>query len=241
MRPRPVQVKSLLIEQLREAIASGRLPPGQRLTELKLANGLGVSRTPVREALMALNQLGLITRHESGRGFEVRGYSLKEAKDILYVRAILEGGAAELLAGKPSPDVIERLREILAWERDQLEQGVYPTLRRGGHRFHETIVQSTGSRELQTQFRNVLDKMRTISTSDAVAFENRWRSHEDHCGIVNAIASGDGNLARQRVMDHCNMALETLMRDPARLGERRRPLQLILDDVREQLDQSQSR
>lgn len=240
MTPRPAQVKDLLIEHLREAIASGRLPPGQRLTELKLAKGLGVSRTPVREALMTLNHIGLVAQHKSGRGFEVRGYSLKEARDILYVRSILEGAAAERLAQGTPEDTIAKLHELVRWEREQLEQGTYPTLKAEGHLFHATIVESAGSRELQFLFNNVLDKLRMIITSGIPDNESMWESHRDHLGIVEAIATGDPGLARQLVINHCDLAMRTLMRDPVRLAERARPLKLVLDDVRERFDETLS-
>lgn len=232
MTLRPAQVKDLLIENLRQAIVAGRLPPGQRLTELRLAEGLGVSRTPVREALMALHHLGLVTQHHSGRGFEVRGYSLDEARDLIYVRSVLESAAAERIARNPSPAAIDRLRQLVAEEREQLERGEYATLKAGGHVFHVTLVKSSGSDELLFLFTNVLDKLRAIFTSGGPAYDNRWRSHEGHRDIVEAIAAGEPELARRLVREHCHMAWETLTQDPVRLAAQQRPLQSVLEELR---------
>lgn len=234
MTLRPAQVKDLLIEHLREAIASGRLPAGKRLTELRLAEGLGVSRTPVREALHALSHLGIITQHESGRGFEVRGYSLEEIKDVLYVRAVLEGAAAERVARHPSDEAIARLRDIVERERMLIESDTYPPARQTRHVFHSTVMELAGSRELQAMFDNVFDKLRMISTTGERAYENRWNSHHGHHAIVEAIAAGDPNRARELMVEHCEMAMRTLMQDPVRLRVAQpRPLQQVLDGVRD--------
>lgn len=100
-------------------------------------------------------------------------------------------------------------------------------------------MELAGSRELQLLFNNVFDKLRMITTTGERAYKNRWNSHYGHRAIVEAIAKGDPARARELMVEHCDMAMRTLMRDPVRLqAARPRPLQLVLDDVRQQFGDS---
>lgn len=89
-----------IILRVREMIMTGALMAGERVTEVRLAQSLGVSRTPVRHALSILAQEGLLVSAEVGRGFVVRAFSEKDIRDAILLRGILEGTAARLVAEK---------------------------------------------------------------------------------------------------------------------------------------------
>lgn len=89
-----------IILRMREMIMTGALKAGERVTEVRLAESLGVSRTPVRHALSVLAQEGLLVPAEVGRGFVVRAFSEKDIRDAILLRGILEGTAARLVAEK---------------------------------------------------------------------------------------------------------------------------------------------
>ncbi|MBN9115266.1 MAG: GntR family transcriptional regulator, partial [Pandoraea sp.] len=100
--------------QLREMILKGELAPGERLAEAKLAEQLGVSRMPVRQALPVLAEEGLVVR-AGQRGYAVRAHTREESVEALHLRGALEGYAARLLAEKgASAELLAQLRELLA-------------------------------------------------------------------------------------------------------------------------------
>ena len=100
-------------ERLLNAIDSGELAPGSRLLEAQLAERLGVSRTPVREALRRLEAQGLVT-HEPHRGVVVAELDYDQLGELYAVREVLEGTAARLAARHASPEEVEVLREMVA-------------------------------------------------------------------------------------------------------------------------------
>lgn len=235
MSVRPTRTKEVLVNLLRQAITSGQLPPRQRLTELALANALGISRTPVREALQSLSHAGLIHRHPSGRGFEVRGYSIEEAFDLVFARSLLEQGAARELARRGDPDDLARLRDVLDWEWEMLERRTYRTLRSEGKNFHVVLIECVGSRELLALFYRVLDKIRMIVITNEPDRQRVLKSYEDHVAIYDAIAARDPDKAAALVKAHCDMAAEMLRRNPDRFQHDEGPLDRVLGQFREQL------
>lgn len=134
--------------QLREMILKGELAPGERVKEAKLAEQLGVSRMPVRQALPVLAEEGLLVK-AGQRGYAVRAHTREESLEALHLRGALEGYAARVLAEKgPSPELIRQLREVLA-EGDALlaDHTMTAEVQIGyasvNARFHDLIV--TGS------------------------------------------------------------------------------------------------
>ena len=105
-------LRDVVFENLREAIVEGRLKPGQRLMEVQLAEQLGVSRTPVREAIRKLELEGLVVMLPR-KGAYVANMSLKDLKDVLEIRASLEGLAASLAAERISDEDIKKLEFII--------------------------------------------------------------------------------------------------------------------------------
>src|SRR5258706_1261440 len=101
-----------VVAELRQAILSGRLKPGERLVEGRLADELGVSRNPVREAIRALASEGLI-EVTAGRGACVAKISDQEARETIEVRALLEGQNARLAARRQDKHIIKRIEAVL--------------------------------------------------------------------------------------------------------------------------------
>ena len=112
------QIKDVVLQR----IVSGAYPPGARLVETRIAQELGVSQTPVREALRDLEQLGCIV-HEPFRGCSVRAFSANELLEAFPVRAALEALAARLAAQRISESELLRLGELLEAMRDAARRG----------------------------------------------------------------------------------------------------------------------
>src|SRR5579863_5606739 len=131
--------------RIREMILRGKLTPGQRLAEAPLAEMLGMSRTPVRQALPVLAQEGLLAEHET-RGYIVRGFSTADIFDALDIRGVLEGLAARRIAEHGvSRSVIQALRQTLSdgdsiFNKGLLEESDEARYAEMNGRFHELIV-----------------------------------------------------------------------------------------------------
>jgi DNA-binding GntR family transcriptional regulator len=142
-------------ELIRSAILEGRLEPGQRLKEEELARELGISRTPVREALLVLQTEGLIDSAPN-RGASVRSYELDDLDDLYLLRALLESFAARLAATRITDDEIAELRAsnerfVALRARDDIVELV-----RENVRFHDVILAAARSERLAQMVRGVV-------------------------------------------------------------------------------------
>ena len=196
--------------ELERRIVSGEIAVGAKLNEVDIANALGVSRGPVREAFRALDQAGLV-RVEKNRGVFVRQLSLDEANEVYEVRAALEGLIGRLAAQRIDADEIEQLRAIAkkmaALEKSRKAEAYFAL----NLEFHEVVARAARNASLLTHYRrevNELDLYRreTIARSiDSIAVSTR-----EHEAIVNALAKGDERLAERLLVEHVLHSRERL-------------------------------
>src|SRR5207244_3766330 len=143
-------------ELIREAIIEGRLEPGRRLKEEELARELGISRTPVREALLMLQAEDLVVTSPN-RGATVRAYDAQDLHDLYELRALLEGHAARRAAERISPEGVEALRASCErYDALSAEEGL-PAIVRENLFFHNTILEIADSRRLASMVRKVIE------------------------------------------------------------------------------------
>ena len=140
-------LRDVVFENLREAIVEGRLKPGQRLMEVQLAEQLGVSRTPVREAIRKLELEGLVVMLPR-KGAYVANMSLKDLIDVLEIRASLEGLAASLAAERITDEDIKKLESIVEEFKDGINESNVEALLIKDVDFHECIFKSTNNKKL---------------------------------------------------------------------------------------------
>jgi DNA-binding GntR family transcriptional regulator len=211
-----VQVRSLSREaagKIRQAIAAGHFAPGTRLVEATIAQELGLSRSPVREALYFLEQEGLIVRHPR-RGAFVRGLSNKETEEIFGLRTVLETFALHRAMAGMTPHRITQLNEILARMRAAAECSDVDALSEIDAEFHETITQMADHK--------VLEQVLTGLHSRTVQYMVE-ASHSrplalivaDHEEMVRAIASGDLVAAESALRQHILTSAQRLLSNPA--------------------------
>src|SRR5678815_3145834 len=137
--------------RIREMILRGELPPGERLGEEALAERLGVSRTPIRQALPALAREGLLAA-AGRRGYVVRSFSPQDVLDAIETRGLLEGLAARRIAERgPAPELLAQLQECLAegdaiLAKKKFESADEQRYGEMNGRFHALIVEGAGSR-----------------------------------------------------------------------------------------------
>lgn len=202
-------------EKLREAILSGSLLPGEKLHQDGLAEMLGISRTPLRAALTALAQTGLVS-YETNRGFMVRQFSFEEVAGAFGVRAELEAMACKLAAARMTREANVRFAGLVAKGDQLLATGALlpenlDDYRRMNVDFHTTVMQLSGNPWITTFIQSLHNvpaaSDRVIMWRDFRAIE---RSHDDHRRIARALSKGQGERAAALMREHITFALEHL-------------------------------
>lgn len=198
------------------AIDEGVYRPGDRLVESELAERLGVSRTPVREALQRLETQSLLSR--DGRSLIVASLDHNQLAELYVVRAELEGLAARLAAKHATVEEVHVLRDMV--EADRRLVGDPRALSRANKRFHRQIHLASHNRFLIQQLDLVHRSMALLATTSLEAEGRGAATLSEHAAIVDAIASGDGAGANQALREHISRAFETRLKLDA--GDRRR-------------------
>lgn len=191
-----------------EAIDIGVYRPGDRLVESELAERLGVSRTPVREALQRLETQSLLTR--DGRSLIVASLDHNQLAELYIVRSELEGLAARLAARHASAEEIRVLRGMVQDDGKLLNDP--QALSRANRRFHKQIHLASHNRFLVQQLDLVHRSMALLATTSLAAEGRGQETLAEHHTIVEAIAKGDGDLAYDTLREHISKAFETRLK-----------------------------
>lgn len=188
-------LRDVVFENLREAILEGKLKPGQRLMEVQLAEQLGVSRTPVREAIRKLELEGLVVMLPR-KGAYVANMSLKDIIDVLEIRASLEGLAASLAAERINPDDIKKL-EIIVKEFEELTiASDVDTLLKKDVEFHECIFKATNNKKLHQLINSLWEQVYRFRVTYISDYDSSLSIVNEHKLILEAIKKGDNELAK---------------------------------------------
>jgi DNA-binding GntR family transcriptional regulator len=190
-------------QSLRNAIWDGRFARGERIREEEIAQSLGVSRTPVREALQRLQRRGLLVVRP-GRGLAVAHLSNKQIFDLYAVREILEGSAARLAAQHATDSEITLLYQI---QKQLSTEGHDPlalvTLNR---RFHQLIYEATHNQYLLETLEVLNDSMALLQNITVLMPSRHGQSDQEHLEIVGAIAKHDQDGAERAARHHIQQA-----------------------------------
>lgn len=188
-----------VIAELRQAILSGQLKPGERLVESQLADELGVSRNPVREAIRALASEGLI-EVTARRGASVVSMTDQEARETIEVRALLEGQNARLAARRQDQETIKRIETVLNKGTAAVAARRFDQLSDLNLQFHSELAaagQNTVLKELLTKLRE-----RTAMLFSPTDPARQARSWEEHAAILRAVIDGDERAAATLAAEH---------------------------------------
>jgi DNA-binding GntR family transcriptional regulator len=208
-----------VVSLLRTAILEGDLVPGQRLREAEFSVQLGVSRTPIREALRILGAEGYVESTPYA-GSRVRSYDAHEIHAAFQARALLEGLAARRAAQRATTGQVERLREScsryeavgVATDRDAAAAIVE------NNTFHDIVLEASGSSVIADAIRKLVELPRSqqIRVAAAVGEEKRAAEHA-HRQLTKAIAAGDADwadmVAQTHVLDRRDRTIEFLSRE----------------------------
>lgn len=186
---------------IREDILSGRYQKGEELKEKTIGEEIGVSRTPVREALRQLELEGLVTIIPN-KGAYVVGISQKDVRDIYEIRSRLEGLCARWAAEEISKEQLDELEENIYLSDFHLAKGNYEQLLELDNRFHEILYLASGSKELRhilSDFHHYVQRVRKITLAST---ERAVHSNEEHRRIVEALKLHDPDMAEKEANQH---------------------------------------
>jgi len=203
-------LRSQVFREIEAAILNGEFLPGDALSELKLSEKLGVSRTPVREALGQLELEGLV-RSFPNRGAVVVGISQKDIEDIFAIRMRIEGLAARWCAENITPEERDALRDIVDLQQFYLDKGEPLQVWHLDSRFHAGINDACRSGPLKhtlSGLHNYISKARRISMENAIRARE---SVEEHRGILNAVAERNADLAERLTVLHIENARNSFL------------------------------
>jgi len=209
-----VVLADVTLEQIQNAIINGELKPGQALREPELAGQLGVSRTPVREALHRLESTGLVTPR--GRGWEVSQFTERDVRELFQLRRLFEPEALRELAMRPDPKVTAELVHFFDGYSHPIPADAYGDYFARDNAFHSRIVACSGNERLRQMYRVLekqIDRGRHFLTTSA---EGRADATlDEHTSIADAIAVGDFAGAERALIAHLQTG-EDLMIDQLR-------------------------
>jgi len=192
-------------DALMAAIAEGRLKPGQRVRETAFAEQLGISRTPIREALQRLARDGLLTL-DARNGAKITELSLEAIQELYDLREILEGSAARFAALSAKANDLQRLKAILAKEA---EHGNDPAaLAKLNKLFHRTLCEAANNRYLMSAVSDFSTTLLLLGPTTLAAGGRAGESQAEHRDIVEAVAAGDADKAETLMRAHIRRARE---------------------------------
>ncbi len=215
-------LRDVIFETLRKAIVSGDIKPGERLMEVSLANQMGVSRTPVREAIRRLEAEGLVTMTPR-KGTHVSELSVKDIMDVLEVRTVLDKLATELAAKRMQPAQLKALETvhkqyIACVEKENMEGAIKKDVE-----FHDMIYAASGNPRLVAvagSLREHIYRFRVIYMSgSSLIAENVLNEHEE---ILAALKDAQNNVASDLAEKHIRNQMETIIKtvtEETRRGE----------------------
>ncbi len=202
-----VTLAEQVYDVLSDRISSGEYPPGMMLREMELVRQLGVSRTPIREALMRLNEYGLVTLE--GRSAQVRQITPEEVKHIYQVRTALELTAIGLACGRVTAAEFAELDQLTPRDLSKVDE---PASSRLDRRLHLLIAERSGNPILQQEIRKLIDLIRLAHKR--LGHSRRWLVQEvqEHIAIIEALRSGDRRRCRQALRAHLRSACRNNVR-----------------------------
>jgi len=204
-----VSLADQVFEKLENDIITGVYPRGEILTELKLVEQLGVSRTPIREALRRLEQERLI--QDSGKGSVVLGITLEDLEDIMNIRQHVEGLAAYYAAKNATEEGKNRLKHINELQDFYYEKRDIDNLQRMDDEFHDALYEMSSRTVLHD---TLLPLHRKTMRYRKAAMKNEKRQHDsvmEHKEIIEAINAGDGERAQKLMSAHIKNAKEHMI------------------------------
>lgn len=218
---RPPTAQEAVLGELRRAIVSGQLRPGEQILQDALAERFGVSRVPLREALKILEGEGQVV-YRPHRGYFVAELNVADLYEVYRMRELLETEAVRIAVPKVTRADVQRLRDA-ASDVDRADaSGDLSAMTAANRRFHFTLIEAAGMPRLARLVRilwDATDAYRMLYYADA---KHRRTVHEEHWAVVDAVAAGDAERAVALLTAHREQAVAEVTRllSPGDLAQR---------------------
>ncbi len=202
-------LRGRVFNRIREDILSGKYQQDEELKENTIGVELGVSRTPVREALRQLELEGLVNIIPN-KGAYVTGISEKDIHDIYVIRSYLEGLCAKWACKNITEQQIVALEEVIYLSEFHMKKEHYEQILELDNKFHELIYEASGSKILEhvlSDFHHYVQRMRKITLS---RMERVSHSNAEHTAILEAIRKRDGELAEKLAHEHIIQTIQNI-------------------------------
>jgi DNA-binding GntR family transcriptional regulator len=203
-------LRDVVFNTLRQAILRGELKPGERLMEIQLANKLGVSRTPIREAIRKLELEGLVLMIPR-KGAEVAEITEKSLRDVLEVRRALEELAVQLVCEKITQEQIEELKASAKEFQNTLKDGDITKIAEADVRFHDVIYMATDNQKLILLLNNLREQMYRFRVEYLKRKEVHPQLIAEHEEIIEMIEKREKDTAIKVVCEHIDNQVEAVI------------------------------
>lgn len=216
MSPTGATAQETVLQNLRMALASGQILPGQQLVQEELAENLGVSRVPIRESLRILEGEGLVTYHPN-RGYFVTELSTTDLAELYRIRELLEAEALQRAVTEVSDADLNDIEQLLELVEQALESGDVEAITQANRAFHFAIIELSGMHRLGRLIRQLWDASDIYRTVYFRNAENRARVKSEHREILSALKARDAEAliaAQNHHRDEAVQALNSVITDP---------------------------
>lgn len=204
-------IRQKIYDHLREQLLSGEIPPYQHLIETKIANEIGTSRTPVREALHSLELEGLIESIPRV-GYVVKPIGEQEVEEICEIRAAIEGVGARWAMEKAPQKLVEDLKKNISISEEKAAQGDPKAFVELDAQFHEIIARFSGSKRLQELGQTLRRHMLRYRIQSIYLIDNVLRAIQGHKDILEAIERGDLEEVNRAIKCHLEQSKKDILR-----------------------------
>lgn len=204
-------LRDVVFNTLRQAILTGELKPGERLMEIHLANKLGVSRTPIREAIRKLELEGLVTMIPR-RGAEVAQITEKSMNDVLEVRRAMDALCVELACDRITPEELEQLKEACDAFETAVKTRDVKKIAQADVALHDIILRATGNQRLIQLVNNLSEQMYRYRFEYIKDSSQHERLVEEHRVIYRSIVQKDKETASRAAKTHIDNQEKSIIR-----------------------------
>ncbi len=204
-------LREKIVEVLREAIIKQKIKPGERITELEVAERFGISRTPIREAFRQLESEGFLTIVPR-KGAVVSDIEEQDIKDFYELKGILEGYAARQAVKRMTEKDIVRLEQFNIEIEEYAKRQDVSGMTKAHNAFHELILETCGNRKIKQVVTGLVRQFLRFRfyVASLVHVQEILREHTE---IVAAIRSGDGDRAEASMKINAHLGLEVLLKE----------------------------
>lgn len=201
---------SIAVDAIEDMIVSGELLAGDRINESTLAENLGISRGPIREACRSLEQAGLLTSR-TNRGMYVREVTLDEARELYELRGAVAGLAGELIVKRAKDDEIQSLQRLVDQMQIAAEEGSTAQYYKLNLKFHNYLVWASRNSALEDTYRKIVNQLHLLRRRGLVQDGNLLVSNAEHSQIVAALTRRDPQAASSALRQHVANGLTRLI------------------------------